>query len=340
MYKVKQAWVDAAFNKLADIHNQLDEARRLVRDNFWGTSFERDFLVENAEKFGDLWKSVVMVNGSEPHDNYSMWQFYPHYNGTGRKYIDGKYYDLKGNVILDWEKFLLDNSETEKVLFKNKSIRISLVRKSVIPPTNTYYGYRLSKPIFVLFDNKNNVLYEDDKDWRFKLTITNGYNKPTATDLYSKFANNQPFKIKIIPFSNKEEIAKYRLLLSFSYWQFDYYYKALPNVEDLSVCFILGYDNNRDRHDVCTWFFVNTKDVTNRNDIFRNIIDIVDKYNFADTVEFLMNEKAIYKTDLNQLDLGVEDRFRYLVYEKFTNKIEKIFKMKYDKFKKIVLESK
>jgi len=322
--KILASQVDKAFAKEKDIKAQLKKIEMSLPsdDRFMSVRFQDELYIEDAKKVGDIWQYPLQINGSNSRiiTAYSIWRDFPNYMKYGKMTSEE----------------ILSKGETQKVLFKGKGFSIVWLRDVLRPPTDTYWGYKVQAPVYALLDDKGEILVKDEKAWRFKKRCLGEYIEPNPQTLYEKLALGNPFKMKIVPFSDVEIIKHLQEILPMSHFQFNQYLKnkTLTENKNLYVVFFLGYDRGEDnQRETCTWIFMESKTLPTFDEALIHLKNILEKYLVgSEFVDYLEAQRKIFKVDLNKLDLYLEARFHYLVNGKLQHRIKDVFNKRLEEF--------
>lgn len=304
--KVTRKDLDTAFAKEDDFQVQLDSKKGLVKDEHWSIRYQYDFE-KKPTKCGDIWK------GNRKEDTcYAIW--YDFYN-----------YMCHGGMT---DEDILAKSETEKVLFQGKNYKISLIRDYIESPTDTCWGYKIVGVKYALFNKKNEIVYKDDKKWRFEEVVLNGYAEKEL--VVNSFIDEikidiNPFKCVVVNITDQDKVNDLSDKFEISIDRPDKksYYDKFIKDKNYWVVFLIGMPEfERLRRRNTTWFLVNSKTKPTVEECFYDLSRMFEQYT-ADNkfTKYLNYIKEEYQMDLNKVDLELEER----VHDVFNNKFDASF---------------
>jgi hypothetical protein len=289
--KVSQKDLEAAYQKEEDLHKQLESFND---GHFLRTRTHHEFDKKDAKKIGDIWETHTLVNGHIKEKTYSIWHDVPNY--------------MKG-LSLDET---LSKSETEKVLFQNKKYRISLLRDTVLPPTDTYWGNRIQPAKYALFDGKGKLIYKDDKKWRFTQTLLHGYEEKQPKGLWETLkAECSPFRYKVINFTDKEQLKTYSDMMGWAIDRPD----SRTSFEDLRndrhwVVMLIGLRQNGYKTN-STWFIVESVEKPTIDACLVDLFHVLDYY--REKYWVVLEQMKTDKVDMNTVNFEMVRRIVYVV---------------------------
>ncbi len=314
--KVLKADLEAAYLKEEDIYKQLEDAVNSDPsdpDTFWKRRITHEFKLSDKKnkKFGDIWKSYLLVNGHIHKETYCIWRDYPNYYGSS-----------DGSTMEE----VLAKSETEKILFQGKKYRISLIRDTILPPTDTYWGFRIQPPKYALLDSKGNVIYKDDKKWRFTEVLLNGYEEKDPEDFVALLKRKtNPFRYRIINILEHDKIDDLLKSLDIiSDFPSTKCYWGSKHTKDHWVVVLMGMDRafvGSGRN--ATWFIVKSKKKPDFEFCMRQLKESIDLYDKP--LYEVLEQMQSRKVNLNKLDFTTEDRICYVVEKKLSLSFPHIF---------------
>ena len=321
MIPIKEEIVDAAFNKEKDLHDQLKKlGEKSPSDSFWAVNISREFHLPDHEnykglkvhKIGDLWRCDFHTSNSELQEAYAIWRDYPNYYMSG----DGKSMEE-----------VLAASETEKILYNCDEYRIILLRDTILGRTDTYWGYRILRPVYALIDNKTNeVIVREDKAWRFKKILMNTLKEQESTSFINELKKRNPFKLFIVKATDSEKLEQIQSMLEISIDTPTGRYSDDLKKDNIWVCYALGYGNYRIYHRALSWWFVHSKEKPTNEEAITQLVDIVTWYDANSFVEMLKKYKE-HEYDLNTVNLeDIEFKWTQIT-EKLKHKVKGIFKV-------------
>ena len=322
MIPIKEEIINQSFEKEKDLHNQMKVlANQSPDDSFWAHNIEREFYEdgEHTQKIGDVWRCDFLVNGNELVEAYSIWRNYPNYHSSG----DGKSMDE-----------VLEASETEKILYWCNEYRIVLLRDIILPGTDTYWGFRIQRPVYALIDNKtNDILVREKKDWRFRKILMDDLHEQESKSFIDDLKKRNPFKLFIVSMNDKECMEYIQDKLEMSIDTPTNRFSDYLNEENRWVCYALGH--NRPKRGYinvnCTWWFIDNKiKKPTYEEAILELYTLIDWYDADDYIDMLKKYKD-KNYDLNLLDIReieflwtqVKDKLAYSCKDIFgVNKIE------------------
>lgn len=319
-FKVTISDVEKAYQREDEILSAFnDEVKRLENEqpneHLIGR-YDDDFTPDSQHSLYGFWYYRNWVNGCMPVNNVSLWHTHKNYNSSVKK------------------SDVFEKSEKEKVLLKTDKFKISLVREYLDNYTETYYGYRFSKPVYMLFDLDNNIICKDIERWRFIQKATGTYKEKEVSNLFDMMKLKlSPFRYQIIKMTNTDTINFLCNKLDIrqdkptnSVWQ------TMQN-ENYYCIFLLGkrdsidykkYNSIRDIN--ATWFFVKSNNLVPTFEMcMTQLKSLFKDYDHNEYYECLMYQKDVLKRDMNQLDYEMEYRIHYVITQKFKTAIEMVF---------------
>jgi len=329
--KITKEQVNDAFLAEQKIYEEFNQLKNNLNrdDHFFYANIEDEFHESSAILKNNIWHYPKKVNYKKK-SSFSIWRDFPNYNCYG------------SNTPED----TLRKSEQEKILYQNNKFRISLYRDEVDGPTDTYWGHKIRSPKYALLNKKGEIIYIDEKKWRFEAILLNEYNPKKPETIYDVFKLKcNPFRYYVIPFSNKEKI---KVLSDKLEWLVNTPFNFIEKKEykEGYVVFLLGLDyyykkkKYLERHERSTWMVFYGKHKPSFEDILGEIVSLSSMYSdHEDIISLFLSLKNEYSYDLNTLDLRHEERMLYTINKKFLPAIERIFNTAIEKILELIHEN-
>ena len=325
--KVTLESIETAYAKEQDIYNQasklVDEIVKQGKcDRFFASNHQAEFKENRGEKkgkrVGDVWSFTTIVNGHIKYPSISVWRDATEYNQQGNC--------LDDNAI----KEILYASEYEKVLYKGKNYRISLLRTEVRKPTKNHWGYRIKDAKYALIDNKNNILILEKEQWKFTALALGNIVPKVATSISDELRKFNQFKTKIVHGSDTETLAKVCDSLGFAVKLPHEMYQMAEKLKQPNtwIVFILGLrtKNTRGYHKTrnATWFVYEGETKPTHEEAFIQVMSNYKFYKGTDIISVL-NTLRTQGTNLNTLDLDYEELKTNQYNGDFANHFAEVF---------------
>ena len=302
-----------------DLHRKLVDENIPDGDTFWsgtGAEFNKEdgILIE-----GRVWEMTKSING-KPVKAYQIFQEHPNYNTSGQPVYNGTR-----------EEEILEKSEIEKVLNDCGDYRIVLLRNDLRAPTDTCWGYKFMQMKYAVIDNATNeVVFETRKKWLFNKTLQNTLKIKQAPDsLYEKYGKGK-FKLKIIPLNDRAAFEHIFDVLGFPLDDLNDIIENYGKHTDNKYVVIIygnGYKGYRYNHSENATYYIYDNifiPEPTYDDVLKGVLKLYSMYDYNHFYEVLENHKTL-GTDLNNLNISLENRIHYLVDQKVIPKIRDIF---------------